>query len=800
MATQIKLRRDTAANWTSINPVLALGEPGLEIDTRKIKYGDGTTAWTSLAYSAGDANFSGNYTDLSNKPTIPDAQIQSDWTQSDNTLKDFIKNKPTLVSNLDSLSDVTITSATSGQVLKFNGTAWVNDTDSTGSSTGNITFSDTTMTSTNGDVKIHFSPSASPAVEFNFASNGTLTLPGGIVIQNNEVKNTNTLSGEVQITTATTQGDTEKNWTFNHNGTGALIVPEGSSVQSKSNFNITATETGFIKFTNIVDFDTNSSVDDNQISIVNPEASILDLIDPASANYVGGLGSVVRIVYGPFRSAVGTIIEAFADPGTTDPLTGLPRYQGRIDIVNPHNGDLLKEFSIEHSSSWKFGSDGNLTLPSNTSKINYANGTSILSGLGGGGGASLPLSNGNSIINIASVDGNITLDANGNVFTLGTDGNLTTPTNLVIGSRPGGGSSILQNDAALDITGEGSTAGVQLGWAANLSQPGSVALVAMNSIVGDGAGNVVIAVGNNATTVHSWLFGNNGKLTLPASGDIDIPNGRANVTGTANTVGGGATVGVRSILAIDSAFGSNDANDPASAQAIRGRVTGSNLTKTRNYVAGVTGQYLVTGTNASEFINTGLLGVVGDQTTTANAAVVAYLDGDGGLTTAVSAYGVSMKNSTPGSGFDYGLDLQFIDLNVAGTTTPFKQADIRFNNGALQRNTGLVPCAGGASTIVYVASADIQHTIKLLIQVEGLVGAETNPDTQSCEMIIAKSFRGNNVASTVYAVVHTSVAPLATFTALWDGLINRVEVICTPTGANAVDVKTFATEITAVVT
>jgi hypothetical protein len=57
------------------------------------------------------------------------------------------------------------------------------------------------------------------------------------------------------------------------------------------------------------------------------------------------------------------------------------------------------------------------------------------------------------------------------------------------------------------------------------------------------------------------------------------------------------------------------------------------------------------------------------------------LDGDGGLTTAGSAYGVSMKNSTPGSGFDYGLDLQFIDLNVAGTTTPFKQADIRFNNG-----------------------------------------------------------------------------------------------------------------------
>jgi len=194
-------------------------------------------------------------------------------------------------------------------------------------------------------------------------------------------------------------------------------------------------------------------------------------------------------------------------------------------------------------------------------------------------------------------------------------------------------------------------------------------------------GTITIDLPTNTVVTGNITSGNLITAGFANVGNINISNGRANITGTANVVGGGATVGVRSILAIDSAFGSNNANDPASAQAVRGRVTGSNLTKTRNYVAGVTGQYLITGTNASEFINTGLLGVVGDQTTTANAAVVAYLDGDGGLTTAGSAYGVSMKNSTPGSGFDYGLDLQFIDLTVVGTTTPFKQADIRFNNG-----------------------------------------------------------------------------------------------------------------------
>ena len=55
MTTRIKLRRDIAANWTQNNPVLAEGEPGLELDTGKIKYGNGTTPWNSLDYSGAGA-------------------------------------------------------------------------------------------------------------------------------------------------------------------------------------------------------------------------------------------------------------------------------------------------------------------------------------------------------------------------------------------------------------------------------------------------------------------------------------------------------------------------------------------------------------------------------------------------------------------------------------------------------------------------------------------------------------------------------------------------------------------------
>lgn len=53
VGTKILLRNDTAANWTANNPVLAKGQIGIQINTKKFKFGDGTTAWNSLDYGAG---------------------------------------------------------------------------------------------------------------------------------------------------------------------------------------------------------------------------------------------------------------------------------------------------------------------------------------------------------------------------------------------------------------------------------------------------------------------------------------------------------------------------------------------------------------------------------------------------------------------------------------------------------------------------------------------------------------------------------------------------------------------------
>tara|TARA_R110000765_G_scaffold180927_5_gene286868 strand:- start:142 stop:1221 length:1080 start_codon:yes stop_codon:yes gene_type:complete len=47
---KVDIRRDSASNFTNTNPTLKAGEPAFETDTKKLKVGDGSTAWTSLAY------------------------------------------------------------------------------------------------------------------------------------------------------------------------------------------------------------------------------------------------------------------------------------------------------------------------------------------------------------------------------------------------------------------------------------------------------------------------------------------------------------------------------------------------------------------------------------------------------------------------------------------------------------------------------------------------------------------------------------------------------------------------------
>jgi hypothetical protein len=69
--TVLKLRNGTAAQWTSTDPVLGKGEMGIETDTNKFKFGDGTTTWALLPYAVANASGTStvDWSAILNKPT-----------------------------------------------------------------------------------------------------------------------------------------------------------------------------------------------------------------------------------------------------------------------------------------------------------------------------------------------------------------------------------------------------------------------------------------------------------------------------------------------------------------------------------------------------------------------------------------------------------------------------------------------------------------------------------------------------------------------------------------------------------
>ena len=122
-----KQRRDTASNWTSNNPTLLAGEFGYETDTKKIKIGDGSTAWQSLDYlPIPDTNrlLTGNL-------TVGGDLTVSGTTTTVNTTNLDVKDKNISLGKVSTPSDTT---ADGGGLTLKGGTDktfnWVNSTDS----------------------------------------------------------------------------------------------------------------------------------------------------------------------------------------------------------------------------------------------------------------------------------------------------------------------------------------------------------------------------------------------------------------------------------------------------------------------------------------------------------------------------------------------------------------------------------------------------------------------------------------------------------------------------------------------
>ena len=126
-----------------------------------------------------------------------------------------------------------------------------------------------------------------------------------------------------------------------------------------------------------------------------------------------------------------------------------------------------------------------------------------------------------------------------------------------------------------------------------------------------------------------------------------------------------------------------------------------------------------------------------------------------------------------------------------------RDSSLDLPNYVKQITTNNVSCQPNMDTVVYTATSQYQHTFKILFKIEGLENAPGQWDTQSCEMMVAKSYNGNNVAGSVYGLVYTSNSPLATLSARWNSTSNRVEILCRPTSTtHTVEVRSYVTEMT----
>jgi hypothetical protein len=104
VVTQIQVRRGTASQWTSANPTLAAGEQGFETDTLKLKIGNGSTAWNSLAYvatgSVGTVTSITAGTGLSGGTITSNGTIAIDSTVATLTGTQTLENKTILLPNI----------------------------------------------------------------------------------------------------------------------------------------------------------------------------------------------------------------------------------------------------------------------------------------------------------------------------------------------------------------------------------------------------------------------------------------------------------------------------------------------------------------------------------------------------------------------------------------------------------------------------------------------------------------------------------------------------------------------------
>jgi hypothetical protein len=359
-----------------------------------------------------------------NKPTIPAAQIQSDWSITDNTLKSFIKNKPSIpsIGRFVFTNDQIAVSDNGNISIHTNTHNW------SFNSNGSLTFPDTSIQYT------AYTGTAFPSQTGNsgkfLTTNGTGTLSwatvsggtgGGLSISDFGRGFTNTLDAG-KITTSKLYNRPANLALNNHfvlevtNG-GVVILPDQSSINGATLKTVPGNYAGITAGPVGKDEDSWVYVDNDGAWIAtkySTDAFTWKFDNNGNTTFPNGI---------KFDNSEGN---TFALDSTTISSINLRDDQGRGFYTD--NGGFIVRGNGTYG--WTFGTDGTTTFP----------------------GSLTVEPNNNSPIFRTNNDFNIITDGTGNTWTFDSSGNLTLPDGGIIknydGSQYGGGASVTESDTA----------------------------------------------------------------------------------------------------------------------------------------------------------------------------------------------------------------------------------------------------------------------------------------------------------------------------------------------------------------